>query len=96
MNEALTTLTVSGETKDLSTMVKQFPVRDGEKPWTAAEVTEVADELTAERERLEGELVNADAEGEGWLFRLELDDPAAVDALMDATAYAAFLEEEGA
>lgn len=62
MNEALTTLTTSGETKDLSTMVKQFPVRDGETPWTAAEVTEVADELTAERERLEGELVNADAE----------------------------------
>lgn len=62
MNEALTTLTASGETKDLSTMVKQIPVRDGEKPWTAVEVTEVADELTAERERLEGELVNADAE----------------------------------
>ncbi len=41
-------------------------------------------------------LLNADAEGEGWLFRLELDDPAAADALMDAAAYAAFLEEEGA
>ncbi len=40
-------------------------------------------------------LINADAEGEGWLFRMELDDPAAMDALMDATAYAAFLEEEG-
>lgn len=62
MNEALTTLTVSGETKDLTTMVKQLPVRDGETPWTAAEVTEVADELVAERERLEGELANADAE----------------------------------
>ncbi|MGH7040875.1 MAG: glycine cleavage system protein GcvH [Acetobacteraceae bacterium] len=41
-------------------------------------------------------LVNADAEGEGWLFRLELDDPAAADALMDAAAYATFIEEEGA
>ena len=41
-------------------------------------------------------LINGDAEGEGWLFRLEIDDPDAVEALMDATAYAAFLEEEGA
>ena len=41
-------------------------------------------------------LANADAEGEGWLFRMELDDPSAVDALMDAAAYSAFLEEEGA
>ncbi len=28
-------------------------------------------------------LVNGDAEGEGWFFRLELDDPAAFDALLD-------------
>ena len=62
MNEALTTLTVSGETKDLTTVVKQFPVRDGETPWTAAEVTEVADELVSERDRLQGELTSADAE----------------------------------
>ncbi|MDE2005470.1 MAG: glycine cleavage system protein GcvH [Rhodospirillales bacterium] len=41
-------------------------------------------------------IINGDAEGEGWLFRLEIDDPDAVEALMDATAYAAFLEEEGA
>ncbi len=41
-------------------------------------------------------IVNGDAEGEGWLFRLELEDPAAVDALMDAAAYAAFLEEDAA
>ncbi len=41
-------------------------------------------------------LINGDAEGEGWLFRLEIDDPDAVEALMDAAAYAAFLEEEGA
>ena len=41
-------------------------------------------------------VVNGDAEGEGWLFRLEIDDPAGLDALMDAEAYAAFLAESEA
>lgn len=41
-------------------------------------------------------VINGDAEGEGWLFRLEIDDPAALDALMDADAYAAFLSESEA
>jgi DnaK suppressor protein len=62
MNEALTTLTTSGDAKDLSKVVKQLPVREGEKPWTVREVTELADELVAERDRLEGELASADAE----------------------------------
>ncbi len=62
MNEVLNTLTVSGEAKDLSKVVKQFPVRAGEKPWTVKEATEVADELIAERDRLVGELATADAE----------------------------------
>ena len=62
VNEVLNTLTVSGEAKDLSKVVKQFPVRAGEKPWTVKEVTAVADELIVERDRLVGELANADAE----------------------------------
>jgi DnaK suppressor protein len=37
-------------------------VRDGEEPWTAAEVREIADELTSEIDRLTGELAAADAE----------------------------------
>jgi glycine cleavage system H protein len=37
-------------------------------------------------------LVNSDAEGEGWFFRLELDDTAAFDALMDADAYDEYVE----
>lgn len=37
-------------------------------------------------------LVNTDPTGEGWFFRIEGVDPAAVAALMDEAAYAAFLE----
>ena len=37
-------------------------------------------------------IVNASPEGEGWFIRLKLADPRDVDALMDAAAYAAFVE----
>jgi glycine cleavage system H protein len=37
-------------------------------------------------------IVNSDAEGEGWFFRLELDDPAAFEQLLDQDAYDEFLE----
>jgi len=37
-------------------------------------------------------LVNSDAEGEGWFFRLEIDDTDAFDALLDEAAYADYLE----
>jgi glycine cleavage system H protein len=37
-------------------------------------------------------IINNDAEGEGWFFRLELDDPATFDALMDQDAYDEYLE----
>ena len=33
-------------------------------------------------------LVNADAAGEGWIFRLSLSNPAEFDALLDDAAYA--------
>ena len=36
-------------------------------------------------------LVNSDAEGEGWFFRLTLLDPSELDELMDETAYEAFV-----
>ncbi|MFM5947838.1 MAG: glycine cleavage system protein GcvH [Novosphingobium sp.] len=35
----------------------------------------------------EPELVNTDAEGTGWLFRLTLSDPGELDGLMDRAAY---------
>ena len=37
------------------------------------------------------ELVNSDAEGDGWFFRLTLSDPSEVEALMDESAYAEFV-----
>lgn len=36
-------------------------------------------------------LVNSDPEGEGWFFKLTLDDPSQLDGLMDAVAYKAFV-----
>ena len=37
-------------------------------------------------------IVNSDAEGEGWFFRIELDDPESFEALMDQDAYDEYLE----
>ncbi len=39
------------------------------------------------------QLVNEDPYGEGWLFRVEPEDPAEVDALMDAAAYLEQIQE---
>ena len=39
------------------------------------------------------ELVNSDAEGAGWLFRVTLSAPGELAALMDATAYKAYIAE---
>ena len=39
------------------------------------------------------EQVNQDPYGAGWIFLLELADPAEVDALMDAAAYRQMVEE---
>jgi glycine cleavage system H protein len=37
-------------------------------------------------------LINEDALGRGWLFRIKLADPAELDGLMDESAYADFLK----
>ncbi|HTC11787.1 MAG TPA: glycine cleavage system protein GcvH [Acetobacteraceae bacterium] len=37
-------------------------------------------------------LVNSDAMGEAWFFRLEIDDTEAFNALLDEAAYTEFLE----
>jgi len=62
INDALSAVDVSTDTKELAKLVKHFPVRDGEKPWTAREVKDVAEELTSDIDRLTSELAAADAE----------------------------------
>ena len=49
--------------------------------------------VTAINPALEGEpeLVNTDAEGAGWLFRVTLADPGELGALMDKAAYDAYV-----
>ena len=38
-------------------------------------------------------LVNEDAEGKAWFFKLRIADPAELDTLMDRAAYEAFVKE---
>lgn len=40
------------------------------------------------------ELVNEDAEGAAWFFKIELADPSELDQLMDRDAYLAYAEEQ--
>ncbi|ACL60861.1 glycine cleavage system protein GcvH [Methylobacterium nodulans] len=49
------------------------------------EVTEINEAVVAAPET-----VNADPQGAGWLYRMRLKDPSAMEALMDEAAYAAF------
>ena len=57
--------------------------------------TPVSGEVSEANPALEDspELVNTHAEGEGWLFRIALADPAELGALMDEAAYKSYLEE---
>jgi glycine cleavage system H protein len=41
------------------------------------------------------EIVNSDPYGDGWMIRVTLDDPSAVDQLLTADEYRRFLAEEG-
>ena len=56
----------------------------------------VAGEVVVVNEGLEEapELVNQSPYGQGWILRLRPDDPAAVDALLDADGYARVVAEE--
>jgi glycine cleavage system H protein len=53
----------------------------------AGTVVDVNSELSDNPERL-----NEDPYGEGWIFALELDDPAQLDELLDAEGYRALIE----
>lgn len=50
------------------------------------EVLEVNPALEAQPE-----LVNSDPYGEGWMIKVSVDDPAELDRLLDAAAYAALI-----
>ena len=41
------------------------------------------------------ELINKDAEGEGWLVKIEMSDPSELSDLLDEESYRRFCEEEG-
>lgn len=65
IDDTVTPAVASGtahEMPDLVKVVKTFPVREGEKPWTVKEVRTIAEELTVEIARLRIELSAADAE----------------------------------
>jgi glycine cleavage system H protein len=55
----------------------------------SGEVIEVNEELEDSPE-----LVNSDAYGDGWLFKVKLDDEAELDALLDAEGYANSIDED--
>jgi glycine cleavage system H protein len=56
----------------------------------AGEVTEVNTAVTDQPG-----LVNEDAEGKAWFFRLRIADAKELDALMDRAAYEAFVKDAG-
>ncbi|OAA31075.1 glycine cleavage system protein H [Kosmotoga arenicorallina S304] len=57
----------------------------------SGKVVEVNEELDSAPET-----INSDAEKSGWIFKLELSDPAELDGLMDEEEYKKYCEEEEA
>ena len=55
----------------------------------SGEIVETNEALTADPAK-----VNADAMGEGWFFKLRLDDPRELDDLMDEAEYTRFAAEQ--
>jgi glycine cleavage system H protein len=57
----------------------------------------VSGEVLAVNDAIAGDpgKVNADPMGEGWFLAVKLDDPGALDGLMDEAAYAAFVAGQG-
>lgn len=55
----------------------------------------ISGEVVAINEELEDspELVNSDAFGEGWLFRVKASDESELEALLDAAAYGESIED---
>ncbi len=56
----------------------------------------VSGEILAVNEELNDspELVNSESYGSGWIFKIKASDESEIDALLDASAYEALLEDE--
>jgi glycine cleavage system H protein len=57
----------------------------------------VSGEILGVNETLTGkpELVNEDAEGAGWIYKIKLTKPSELDTLFDREAYLAYAREQG-
>ena len=57
----------------------------------------VSGEILGVNQTLTGkpELVNEDAEGGGWIYKIKLADPSELDTLFDLDAYLAYVREQG-
>ena len=57
----------------------------------------VGGEILGVNEALTGkpQLVNEDAEGAGWIYRIMLAEPSELDTLLDREAYLAYVREQG-
>jgi glycine cleavage system H protein len=72
------------------------PFGEVESTKSASEIyAPVAGKVVARNDQLADapELVNSDPYGAGWLIEIEVADPGAVPALLDASAYAALTEQ---
>ena len=57
----------------------------------------VSGEILGVNEALTGKpgLVNEDAEGAGWIYKIKLAQPSELDSLLDRDAYLAYAQEQG-
>ena len=81
-----------------ATVEKGAEVAVVESVKAASEIyTPVSGDIIATNAALEEtpELVNSDAEGAGWFYKIKLADTGELDALMDADGYAEFVEGLG-
>jgi glycine cleavage system H protein len=77
---------------------KQRPFAEVESTKSVSDVYAPVDGTIVEKNPLvdeRPELVNEQPYGDGWLVLVEPADPGALEGLLDAAAYRAFLEEPG-
>jgi len=57
----------------------------------------VSGEILAVNEALTAKpaIVNDDAEGAGWIYKIKLTEPSELDTLLDREAYLAYVQEQG-